>query len=377
MQLKVIRQFLRLEAASGIILFAAAVAALILCNSPLVHFYQIIFQEPILFGINDGLMTLFFLLVGLELKREFVHGEFSKFSQILLPGIAALGGMVVPALIYIFMNSGDSVALKGWSVPVATDIAFALGVLSLFGRRVPIGLKFFLMALAVIDDIGAIVIIAVFYTQSLSYLFLSLSVVLVAAMLLLNIFRVRALWPYLFLGALLWVCVFKSGMHATISGVLLAFVIPSDQQQGEALSPLKKMEDALHAWVAFLIMPLFALANAGLSFTQLSLSAVFSPIVCGIVLSLFLGKQFGVLGFTWVASRLGWVKLPGSANWFQIYGVAVLCGVGFTMSLFLGTLAFQGNDVLLIEMRLGVLIASVLSSLIGSIVLYYALRKLK
>ncbi len=388
MQMKDIREFLRLESTSGITLFLTAIAAIILANSSVSDFYQKIFQQPLqiqlgtmginqplLFWINEGLMTLFFLLVGLELKREIVSGELSQVSKVMLPGMAALGGMLFPALIYSAINYHNSFALRGWAIPVATDIAFALGVLNLFGRRVPLGLKLFLMALAIFDDIGAILIIAFFYTNTLAYSFLGLAVLLLIGLFLLNVLRVRWVAPYLLIGCLLWICILKSGVHATVAGVLLALMIPADMQAGEKISPLRHLENILHPWVAFIVMPLFALANAGLSFAGLTVKSLSDPIVLGIIGGLFLGKQAGVLSFTWLMTRLGWARLPVLGNWLAMYGVTLLCGVGFTMSLFLGTLAFLDNDTLLAQMRLGVLVASVISSLTGAIVLGVALKK--
>lgn len=387
MQMKVIREFLRLESTGGIILFIMAVSAIILANSsfsdryqsvlqysPEIHLGSLVMHESVLSWINDGLMTLFFLLVGLELKREIVLGELSRVSQVMLPGMAAIGGMIVPAVLYCVINVNNPIALKGWAVPVATDIAFALGVLSLFGKRVPLSLKLFLMALAVFDDIGAILIIAFFYTQKLSYLFLSLAGLLFVCLIILNKANVRRLAPYLVVGCLLWVCCLKSGVHPTVAGVLLAMMIPARKQIGERLSPLSRLEDMLHPWVAFFVMPIFALANAGLSLSGLSLSSFLNPVVFGVIMGLFVGKQLGVFGITWLMIKLGWAKLPGSARWLELYGVALLCGVGFTMSLFLGTLAFLGDHALLDDIRLGVLAASVLSSAVGAFVLRCALK---
>jgi NhaA family Na+:H+ antiporter len=389
MRLSFISKFLKGEAAGGIILFFMALAALILCNSPFGDFYEKIWlqtisirishfsiSQPLLFWVNDGLMTLFFLLVGLELKREFLEGELASASKIILPGIAALGGMVVPALIYCAFNWNDADALQGWAVPVATDIAFALGTLSLFGKRVPRPLKLFLLALAIFDDVGAIIIIALFHSQSLSYLSFLLALVFIFLLWLLNKSGVRRLSPYLVLGLLLWICVLQSGVHATVAGVVLAFFIPLKKRAGEIESPLHRLEKSLHPWVTFFIMPLFALANAGLELNGLSSGVLFDSVVVGTVLGLFIGKQIGVCLFTWIVIKLGWAKLPNKTDWLQIYAVAILCGIGFTMSLFLGTLTFQQiNPIYLIEVRLGVLIGSLLSGVLGSAMLQLAFMK--
>jgi NhaA family Na+:H+ antiporter len=362
-----IRAFLKLESASGIILCAAALLALILDNSPWAHWYEM--RAPLLFWVNEGFMTFFFLLVGLELKREFLMGELAGLKKVLLPSIAALGGMLVPALLYLSLNSSDLAAIKGWAIPVATDIAFALGVLSLFGKRVPLGLKLFLMALAIFDDVGAIIIITLFHTRSLAYVPLFSAGIILLALGLLNILRVTSLWLYLLLGFLLWVCVLYSGVHATIAGVLLAFFIPLQ----ESACPLRRLESILHPWVAYLIMPLFAFLNAGLSFQHVPFSNLIDTISLGIVLGLVIGKQVGVFGFSWAMIKLGWARLPDHTTWLEFYGVAVLCGIGFTMSLFLGTLAFESDGLIyLFKIRLGVLLGSVLSGVMGAIILYIA-----
>jgi NhaA family Na+:H+ antiporter len=375
MQFNVLRQFLRLESSSGIILFAMGVAALIICNSPLLNIYHAIFQQPVLFGINEGLMTIFFLLVGLELKRGFTEGQLSQPSRIMLPAIAALGGMVIPALFYGYINYDNPLTIKGWSIPVATDIAFALGFLSLFGRRVPFELKLFLMSLAIFDDVGAIIIIAFLHSNALSYHYLLIAVILLAGMWLMNVTHVRHWLLYILPGFAVWLCMLNSGIHATVAGVLLAFTIPAKKISHEEMSPLHYLEKKLHPWVAFGIMPLFVLANAGISFAGVSTSMLTDTVTLGIFLGLFLGKQFGVLIFSWIVVRLGWAELPKASHWLSMYGVAILCGVGFTMSLFLGTLVFQGNSALLIEVRLGVLSASIVSGIMGSIILHYALPK--
>lgn len=390
MPVSIIRKFLRLEASSGIILFLMALFAIIFVNSPYAHVYHSLLQmplaihlggfslaEPLLFWVNEGLMTIFFLLVGLELKREFVEGELSGSSKIVLPGVAALGGMIIPALFYVLINYNTEITVKGWAIPMATDIAFALGVLSLFSQRVPLGVKLFLMALSIFDDIGAIIIIAVFYSHSITPLYLLFSFIIVVLLWLLNrIYRVQRLFPYLILGILLWACVLHSGVHASIAGVVLSMMIPLRRYPQKKISPLHYLEDALHPWVAYLVMPLFAFTNAGLSFNGVSWSTLSSPMVLGIVAGLFLGKQLGVFAFVWLMIKCGLAKLPEQASWFGMYGVAVVCGVGFTMSLFLGTLAFQFEQAIyLTEVRLGVLLGSVLSGLTGAMILHFAFVK--
>lgn len=392
MRLSFINRFLHSEAAGGIILFFMALAALILCNTPWGDFYEKIWlqtiairvshfsiSQPLLFWVNEGLMTLFFLLVGLELKREFLEGELASASKIILPGLAALGGMLIPALIYCFVNWHDAQALQGWAVPVATDIAFALGTLSLFGKRVPLALKLFLLALAIFDDVGAIIIIALFHSQSLSYLSFLLALGFIFLLWLMNKGGVRRLSPYLVCGLVLWICVLQSGVHATVAGVVLAFFIPlKPRGKASTESPLHRLEKSLQPWVAFFIMPLFALANAGLELDGLTSDILFDSVVLGTALGLFIGKQIGVCFFTWAVIKLGWAKLPKNTDWLQIYAVAILCGIGFTMSLFLGTLTFQRiNPDYLIEVRLGVLIGSLLSGLMGSAMLQLAFMKKK
>jgi len=384
MTLRAIRAFLKLEAASGIILCLTALGAVILANSPWDVYYEALQNLPIefelgswnlqtslLFGVNNGLMTLFFLLIGLELKREFLIGTLKETKQVLLPGVAALGGMLVPAVIYAVVNWSHPVGLNGWAIPVATDIAFALAILSLLGKRVPSGLKLFLMALAIFDDVGAIIIIALFNTQTLSILFLFFSVVIVAMLWLLNRSGVFLLFPYLFLGLLLWLCLLKSGIHPTIAGVLLAFFIP----MRERASPLQRLESGLHNTVAYFIVPFFAFMNAGLSFREIHLADGLDTVTLGIISGLFFGKQLGVFGFSYAMIKCRFVSLPFNTSWLELYGVALLCGIGFTMSLFLGTLTFE-NDFpeYLVKVRLGVLIASLLSGVAGAIMLQIAFR---
>lgn len=371
-------RFFQLESASGLLLIAAAVLAMLISNSPFAHFYSSLLDvpvavqigalkiaKPLLLWINDGLMAIFFLLVGLELKREVVYGQLATPSQIILPGAAAIGGMLVPALVYVWFNHGDSEAMRGWAIPMATDIAFALGVLALLGSRVPTSLKLFLMTLAIIDDLGAIIVIALFYSSELSSLSLMLAGAALIGLFALNRMGVRQLGPYLLLGLFLWVCVLKSGVHATLAGVALAFFIPVKGDNPEH-SPLATLEHALHGWVAFGILPLFAFANAGVSLEGMNLQSFLQPVPLGIAAGLLLGKTVGVLGLTAIAVFTRMARLPEGANWGQLLGVAVLCGIGFTMSLFVGSLAFTpdvspyaGQD------RMGILTGSLLAAVLG------------
>jgi NhaA family Na+:H+ antiporter len=367
-----------LEAASGLLLIAAAALALIINNSSLSWLYNglldtpVVAQvgalkiaKPLLLWINDGLMALFFLLIGLEVKREVLDGQLAKPSQIVLPGAAAIGGMIVPALIYWLLNRDNPAALSGWAIPTATDIAFALGVLALLGKRVPVSLKLFLMTLAIIDDLGAIVIIAIFYSGALSTLSLALAAVCIGALIAMNRMGVVKLGPYMIIGLILWVCVLKSGVHATLAGVTLAFCIPLRTKNAEP-SPLLTLEHALHPWVAYGILPLFAFANAGLSLSGVTVESFTHDVPMGIALGLLLGKTIGVFGLTWLAVKTGIAALPQGANWGQVLGVAILCGIGFTMSLFVGSLAFVpgASDYAGMD-RMGILTGSILAALIG------------
>ena len=371
-------RFFQLEAASGLLLIAAAVLALIVNNSPLSWLYNGLLEvpvavqigalsiaKPLLLWINDGLMALFFLLIGLEVKRELVEGHLSKPSQVVLPGAAALGGMLVPALIYWFLNRDNPAAIAGWAIPTATDIAFALGVLALLGKRVPVSLKLFLMTLAIIDDLGAIIIIALFYSGALSTISLMLAAACIAALVAMNRFGVVKLGPYLVVGLILGVCVLKSGVHATLAGVTLALCIPLRTRNAES-SPLLSLEHALHPWVAYGILPLFAFANAGVSLAGVTLESFTHAVPLGIAAGLLLGKAIGVFGLTWMAVKLGLAALPAGANWGQILGVAILCGIGFTMSLFVGSLAFVPGVSEYVGMdRMGILTGSFLAAIIG------------
>jgi NhaA family Na+:H+ antiporter len=375
-----LRSFLNNEAAGGIILMAVAVLALIVANSPLAPAYFGVLKTyvlglSVLHWINDALMAVFFLLVGLEIKREMLDGQLSTWPRRVLPGFAAVGGMAIPALIYLGVNAQNPDALRGWAIPAATDIAFALGVLALLGSRVPPSLKIFLTALAILDDLGAVVIIALFYTSDVSLAMVGASAVCLAALVALNRAGVTRLAPYLVLGAFLWFFVLQSGVHATIAGVVLALTIPLHPTPGRpeaADSPLHVLEHALHPWVAFLIVPIFGFANAGVSFEGLSPAVLLQPVPLGIALALFIGKQAGVFGFLALALRLGWADMPANATRAQCYGVAALCGIGFTMSLFIGALAFPASPALIDETKLGVLAGSLLSALLGFAILRLA-----
>jgi len=381
-----ISDLLRHEAAGGVLLMAAAVTALVLDNSPLAWLYdallatqvaiqigELVIDKPLLLWVNDGLMAIFFFLIGLEIKRELVQGQLSTWRQASLPAMAAMGGMLAPAAIYIAINAGDPVAMNGWAIPAATDIAFALGVLALLGNRVPPTLKVFLLALAILDDLGAIVIIAVFYTADLSVLSLAIAAVGAAVLVAMNLSGVVRIAPYLVIGLIMWVCVLKSGVHATLAGVVVALTIPLRTPNADRGSPLHRMEHALHPWVAFGIMPLFAFANAGVALSGLSFADLIAPIPLGIALGLFVGKQVGVLSFAWLGTRLGLYRLPEGIGWNQIYGIALLSGIGFTMSLFIGTLAFSDAEHAA-AVRLGVLSGSILSAVAGYLVLRWSAK---
>lgn len=356
MPLKIVKKFLQLESAGGIVLFLTAILAMVWANSPLAFLHQQ-FIDRFLFMINEGLMALFFLLVGLELKRGYREGQLSNWQQLFLPLTAAIGGMVVPALIYCAMNYSDPVTLKGWAAPVATDIAFAMGVLSLFGKRVPFSLKLFLLSLAIFDDVGAVIIIALFYSGGISWFYLLLAAAIFSILFLIN----RASFPlYFILGILLWVSLLFSGIHPALTGVLLALTIP------DSLS--EKLETNLHPWVVFCVMPLFALANAGFSLQEITWVSLQSSVVLGIAAGLWIGKQIGVFFVSWCLIKMKWAKLPSQCSWVHLYGAALLCGIGFTMSLFLGTLSFSNEVHYLAEVRLGVIIGSLLSGLTGAMV---------
>jgi NhaA family Na+:H+ antiporter len=388
--LTAVREFLKLESASGILLVIAGALAMVAANTALVGWYDALLSapfkiqlgdfkldKPLVIWVNDLLMAIFFLLVGLEIKREVVTGELSDRAKVALPAIAALGGMVVPAAIYAWINWGDPVGVRGWAIPSATDIAFALGVLSLFGERVPVGLKIFLMTLAVLDDLGAIVIIALFYTSDLSVAALMLAGLAIAGLLALNRFGIMRIAPYILIGLVLWVCVLKSGVHATLAGVVTALFVPARDPVHPGHPPLTRLEHALHPWVAFGILPIFAFANAGVNLTGLSLTDLLQPIPLGIMLGLVVGKQLGVFTFAWLAVKLGLARLPSGVDFKQVYGVAIICGIGFTMSLFIGMLAFENTSSgeVIVTDRLGVLSGSLISAIVGYVVLHLALPR--
>ncbi len=372
-----IRQFIEHSASGGIVLMAAAALALIVANSPWGGAYVEILATyvgglSVLHWINDGLMAVFFLMVGLEIKREVVDGQLSTWPRRVLPGSAALGGMIGPALVYLAFNLGDGGQPKGWAIPAATDIAFALGVLSLLGPRVPMSLKVFLTALAIIDDLGAVIIIALFYTSSLNALALGGAAAVVLMLFVMNRFGIKALTPYLVLGAGLWFLILQSGVHATLAGVVLALTIPlrkSPAAPDDMESPLHRLEHAIAPWVTFAIVPVFGFANAGVSFAGTSLASLVQPVPLGIALGLFVGKQVGVFLAALAVIRLGWAELPMYASWRQVYGVALLCGIGFTMSLFIGLLAFPDSPALQNDLKLGVLLGSVVSAAAGAMLL--------
>lgn len=378
-----LRAFLASEAAGGIVLMIAAATALIVANSPLAPLYfgalkTYIGPLNLLHWVNDALMAVFFLLVGLEIKREFLDGQLSTWPRRILPGIAAAGGMIAPAAIYVALNGASPETLRGWAIPTATDIAFALGVLALLGSRVPVSLKIFLTALAIIDDLGAVAIIAAFYTTDLSLAWLAAAVAALAVLAMMNRAGIERLPFYLVIGALLWLFVLKSGVHATLAGVALALTIPlraSPGQPDDPHSPLHVLEHALHPWVAFAIVPIFGFANAGVALGGISLAALMAPVPLGIAAGLFAGKQIGVFLTTWAAVRLGWADRPEHATWLQVYGVSMLCGIGFTMSLFIGLLAFPTSATLQDQVKIGVLMGSLLSAVVGTLVLLVARRE--
>ncbi len=370
------------EASGGIVLMVSAALAIIVANSAASSAYFGFLKSyvgglSILHWINDALMVVFFLLVGLEIKQEMIVGQLSTWPRRILPGLAAVGGMLVPGLIFIAFNA-DGETARGWAIPTATDIAFSLGVLSLLGSRVPLSLKVFLTALAIIDDLGAVIIIALFYTADLNFAALGGAAAVVAVLVGMNRLGVKKLSPYLLLGVILWYLVLKSGIHATIAGVVLALTIPlsrdEDGRQSDD-SPLHKLAHAIQPWVAFMVVPIFGFANAGVSFSGMSLSNMADPVPLGVALGLFVGKQVGVFGFTFAAVKLKLADRPSQANWTQIYGVAMLCGIGFTMSLFVGLLAFPYSELLQSETKLGVLVGSVASAIFGALVLRFAPRR--
>ncbi|MGI9277241.1 MAG: Na+/H+ antiporter NhaA [Endozoicomonas sp.] len=386
-----LKELLRLESTSGMLLLLAAILAMVAENSPVdtwydallgipvaIQFAEFVIAKPLLLWINDGLMAIFFFLVGLELKREFLAGELSEPSRVALPVIAAIGGITAPALVYSVINWGDPIAMKGWAIPSATDIAFALGVLALLGDRIPQSLKVFLMTLAIFDDLGAIIIIALFYTADLSLPSLLVAMISILALITLNRKGVLHLAPYFLVGFILWAAVLKSGVHATLAGVLIAFFIPFRKVPGESRTQLEKLEHDLHPTVAYLVLPFFAFANAGIPFDAITIDSLLHPVPLGIAAGLFIGNQVGVFGFSWLAIKLGVSKLPKGASWVQLYGIASLCGIGFTMSLFVGSLAFeQGGPDYAIDNRLGILLGSCLSGILGYMILRFFVKTRK
>ncbi len=383
-----LRDFIKLESAGGILLLLAAVVALLVANSPLAGFYSelldttvavqvgaLSINKPLLLWINDGLMAVFFFLIGLEIKREVMEGELSSFSQVILPGMGALGGMIVPAALYAWLNWGDAVALDGWAIPVATDIAFALALLGVFGSRVPTSLKVFLLTLAIFDDLAAIVIIALFYSGDLAVSSLLVAAVALVIGVVMNRMGVTRTSSYILLGIVLWIAVLKSGVHATLAGVLIAFCIPMRDRKGQ--SPLRTLEHDLHGPVAFAILPIFAFANAGLSLGGMSVADLTHPVTLGVILGLLVGKSLGILVFVGIAVVLRFVQLPNNVSWLQIVGVAFACGIGFTMSLFIAGLAFEhGSGDYYSGDRLGILLGSILSAVAAYALLHLSLPKM-
>jgi NhaA family Na+:H+ antiporter len=383
-----VRDFMKLESAGGILLLFASVVALLVANSPLAGFYSelldttvavqvgaLSINKPLLLWINDGLMAVFFFLIGLEIKREVMEGELSSFSQVILPGMGALGGMIVPAVIYAWLNWGDAIALDGWAIPVATDIAFALALLGVFGSRVPTSLKVFLLTLAIFDDLAAIIIIALFYSGDLAVSSLLVAVMALVIGVVMNRMGVTRTSSYILLGIVLWIAVLKSGVHATLAGVLIAFCVPMRDQQGQ--SPLRRLEHDLHGPVAFAVLPIFAFANAGLSLGGMSVADLAHPVTLGVILGLLVGKPLGILAFVAIGVALRFVQLPNNVSWLQIVGVAFACGIGFTMSLFIAGLAFEhGSGDYFSGDRLGILLGSILSALAAYALLHLSLPKM-
>ncbi len=380
----ILRQFLEGEASGGIVLMGAAALALIVANSPLGPGYESALHAKlgplsVEHWINDALMAVFFLLVGLEIKREMIDGQLATWSRRALPGIAAAGGMIVPALIYFALNMNNPETIRGWAIPTATDIAFALGVMQLLGKRVPASLKVFLAALAIIDDLGAVVIIALFYTSGISLIDLGGAALVLAALFALNRRGVLQLWPYLLLGVVLWIFVYRSGVHATLAGVALALAIPLRSRDGHVDdlhgSPLHRLEHRLSKLVPFIVLPIFGFANAGVSLWHVGVDAITDPLTLGVAGGLVIGKLIGVFGSTAIVVRLGLADLPAQASWTQLFGTALLCGIGFTMSLFIGLLAFAGQPTLQEEVKLGILCGSAIAGVLGTLVLLWGSRQ--
>jgi NhaA family Na+:H+ antiporter len=386
-----LKKLLHHESAGGVLLVFMTMVAMVLANSPFVGFYEdflatpvqvrvgdLNIAKPLLLWINDGLMAIFFFLIGLEIKREVLTGSLSSPSQVVLPGIAAIAGIAAPAMVYLWFNGQDAVAIKGWAIPSATDIAFALGVFTLFGSRVPLSLKLFLLSVAIFDDIGAIMIIALFYSSDLSTLSLIVAGSGLLLLFALNRLSVRSQAAYIIVGVIVWVAVLKSGVHATLAGFAIAWFIPLKLENNSGQPMLPHLEHSLHPWVSFAILPLFAFANAGISLTGVSLDALLNPVPLGIAAGLFIGKQVGIFGACWLAIKLGWAKLPEGATWMQFYAVSILCGIGFTMSLFIGSLAFESQGAeYMIDVKLGVLVGSLLSAIAGSILISWSQKPKK
>ena len=381
--------FLKLESAGGILLMATAVLAIIVANSPLESYYALLLDtpveirigaleiaKPLLLWINDGLMAVFFFLVGLELKRELVEGELSDKRNIILPGAGAIGGMLIPALIYVYFNISDDAAISGWAIPAATDIAFALGILSLLGKRVPTSIKIFLTSLAIFDDIGAILVIAFFYTSKISLSALIVVAFCIPLLAFINRRNVESKAVYITIGLVMWVAMLKSGVHATLAGILVAMFIPVTSKKTPGYSPLKDLEHDLHSVVAFIVLPIFAFANAGINLSGVGAEQLLHSVPLGIAAGLFVGKQVGIFGFCWLAIQLKLSNLPKDMTWCSLYGTAALCGVGFTMSLFIGSLAFEETSInILFDERLGIIIGSLASGIVGYLILNACLSK--
>lgn len=381
-------KFLEKESSSGIILIFVTIIALLFSNTFLSEFYNTFLHtkiefrvgtlfdisKPLILWVNDGLMAIFFLMIGLEIKRELILGHLSKFSNITLPLIGAIGGMLVPASLFVLFNYGNDFNLRGWAIPTATDIAFALGILSLLGKRVPTSLKIFLMALAIFDDLGAILIIAFFYTAELSITSLIFATICIAILFLLNRLKVPYLSIYALVGFILWICVLKTGVHATLTGIILAFTIPLNviNEKRKRTSPIRTLEHYIHSWVAYFILPMFAFVNAGIDLRNISIEQMNNSVSWGIIVGLFLGKQLGVFSFVYIAVKLRLTKLPIGVSWHEIYGVSILTGVGFTMSLFIDSLAYVDSIVFFYTDKLAILLGSLLSGIFGYIVLLKA-----
>ena len=380
------KKLLSHDSAGGVLLVFMTMVAMVLANSPFVGFYEdflatpvqvrlgdLNIAKPLLLWINDGLMAIFFFLIGLEIKREVLTGSLSSPSQVVLPGIAAVAGIAAPALVYLWFNGQNAVAIEGWAIPSATDIAFALGVFTLFGSRIPLSLKLFLLSVAIFDDIGAIMIIALFYSSDLSTLSLIVAGSGLLTLFAFNRLSVRSQAAYIIIGTVVWIAVLKSGVHATLAGFAIAWFIPLKLKNKSGQEMLPHLEHSLHPWVSFVILPLFAFANAGISLAGVSLDALLNPVPLGIAAGLFVGKQVGIFGACWLAIKLGLAKLPEGATWMQFYAVTILCGIGFTMSLFIGSLAFEAQDAAyMIDVKLGVLVGSLLSAVAGSILISWS-----